>query len=276
MAPVEPYRWLSEPKWFLWEGGFLLTASARGVVPPHAHHAIQAVISLEGETKISNNAVDWRSGPAIVVKPNVEHAFDCNSAHGAMLFVDPESTEGAWLQGSLKDDITLVPGARVAASVAELRKFLDNPYESLEVGALIQHCVRALSPRPAPSRTIDERVTKVLAAIHGADDLRVSLDDAADRACLSPSRFAHLFKQQLGLPYSRYMLWRKLTRAMVAIGSSRTIAEAAHAADFADAAHLTRTFHQMFGMAPSVLMQGEFSEISSPFQAVSAPSPADS
>jgi AraC-like DNA-binding protein len=265
---VEPYRWLSDPRWFLWEGGFLLTASARGVVPPHAHHAIQAVIAVDGEVKISGNGKDWKTGPAHIIKPDVEHAFDCNGAFGAMLFVDPESTEGAWLSGSLKENITIVPAARVAESAAELRKFLDNPYESLEIGALIHHCVRSLSPRPAPARTIDDRVSKVIAAIQGSDDLRVSLEDAADRACLSPSRFAHLFKQQLGLPYSRYMLWRKLTRAMVTIASARTLAEAAHAADFADAAHLTRTFNQMFGMAPSVLMQGEFSEIPSPFQAI--------
>ena len=102
-------------------------------------------------------------------------------------------------------------------------------------------------------------------AIRARDDLRMSLDDAAQLAFLSPSRFAHLFKDQVGLPYSRYMLWRKLTRAMVAIASERTIAAAAHAADFADAAHLTRTFYQMVGMAPSVLMRGKFAEIRSPF-----------
>jgi AraC-like DNA-binding protein len=74
------------------------------------------------------------------------------------------------------------------------------------------------------------------------------------------------------LPFSRYMLWRKLTRAMVAIGSEETIAAAAHAADFADAAHLTRTFYQMVGMAPSALMRGDFVEIASPF----SPVPLDS
>jgi AraC-like DNA-binding protein len=64
------------------------------------------------------------------------------------------------------------------------------------------------------------------------------------------------------------MLWRKLTRAMVAMASERTIAAAAHAADFADAAHLTRTFYQMVGMAPSALMRGDFIEIASPFNAL--------
>jgi AraC-like DNA-binding protein len=110
-------------------------------------------------------------------------------------------------------------------------------------------------------------VSTVLHQIQRADELRISLESAADLACLSPSRFAHLFKQQMGLPFRRYVLWRKLTRAMVAIGGGRTIADAAHGADFADAAHLTRTFYQMVGMAPSALMRGHLAEIPSPFRA---------
>ena len=76
-------------------------------------------------------------------------------------------------------------------------------------------------------------------------------------------------KEQMGLPFRKYVLWRKLTRAMVAIGGERTIADAARAADFSDAAHLTRTFYQMLGIAPSALMRGHFAEISSPFSAAS-------
>jgi AraC-like DNA-binding protein len=117
------------------------------------------------------------------------------------------------------------------------------------------------------SRRLDERVTKVLTAIRASDDLRMSIEAAAAMAFLSPGRFAHLFKQQIGLPFRRYMLWRKLTRAMLAIGRERTIAAAAHASDFADTAHLTRTFYQMFGIPPSVMMRGEFFEIPSPFRA---------
>jgi AraC-like DNA-binding protein len=104
----------------------------------------------------------------------------------------------------------------------------------------------------------------------------MSIDDAAALVFLSPSRFSHLFKQQVGLPFRRYILWRKLTRAMLVIGRGRTIATAAHAADFADAAHLTRTFYLMFGRPPSVMMRGEFFEISSPFELAAAPLRADS
>jgi AraC-like DNA-binding protein len=230
-------------------------------VPAHAHHAIQIVIALDGNVAICGGDGEWQEARGIVVRPDAEHSFDCNGAFGVMVFVDPESSEGAWLQTSLRQDITIVPDTRLDPIVPELRTFAEQPGESTDVAALVRRCIHGLRPGLAPNRRLDSRVTTVLEAIRASDDLRMSLDDAADKACLSPTRFGHLFRDQVGLPFSRYMLWRKLTRAMVAIASEGTIAAAAHAADFADAAHLTRTFYQMVGMAPSVLMRGEFMEI---------------
>lgn len=261
----EPYRWLRVPRWYLWDGGFLLIASAQGVVPAHAHHAIQIVLALDGCLAIAGADNVWREVRGLVVRPDAEHSFDCNGASGVMLFVDPESSEGAWLAASLREDIATVSEARLDALLPMLRGFAAQPDDTGDIAALVRSCVQGLRPGLAPARHADARVTAVLEAIRGADELRVSLDAAAGIACLSPTRFAHVFKQQVGLPFSRYMLWRKLTRAMLAIASERTLAAAAHAADFADAAHLTRTFYQMVGMAPSVLMQGELIEIASPF-----------
>jgi AraC-like DNA-binding protein len=252
----------------LWEGGFLLTARAQGVVPSHAHHAIQIVIALDGCVAICGTDDGWRESRGIIVRPDAEHSFDCNGALGVMLFVDPESSEGAWLSASLRQEITTVQDARVDSIVSALRAFAEHPHETDDVSALIRGCVHGLRPGLAPTRRVDSRVTTVLEAIKQADDLRMSLDTAAGMVFLSPTRFAHLFREQVGLPFSRYMLWRKLTRAMVAIASERTIAAAAHAADFSDAAHLTRTFYQMVGMAPSALMRGEFIEVPSPFNAL--------
>jgi AraC family transcriptional regulator len=243
------------------------------VVPPHAHHAIQIVITFEGTVGIRGRHGDWRMGNGVAVRPDVMHSYNANGAAGAMIFVDPESLEGAWLRSSLREEITLVPASRLAFCAGELRRFLEQPLKSLEIGALIKHCVQALSTGGPPSRRLDARVTRVLAAIREADDLRMSIEEAAAMVFLSPSRFAHLFKQQVGLPFRRYMLWRKLARAVLLIGREGTIAKAAHGADFADAAHLTRTFYQMFGMSPSVMMRGDFFEIPSPFELTPASQP---
>ena len=254
-------------RWYLWDGGFLAIGKSEGTIPPHSHHAIQIVIAINGEVAIKGTRDEWRDSRGVIVRHDAEHSYNGKGARAAMLFVDPESNEGVWLRTALTEDITLVPDARLAACVSALRTFSEQPLQSMDISDLIRHCVSSLCAGAPPSRRLDERVTKVLTAIRESDDLRMSVEDAAAMAFLSPSRFAHLFKQQVGLPFRRYMLWRKLTRAMLAIARERTIAAAAHASDFADAAHLTRTFYQMFGIPPSVMMRGEFFEIASPFSA---------
>jgi AraC-like DNA-binding protein len=258
--------WKTSPRWYLWEGGFLLLAAAEGVVPPHAHHAIQIVIAADGEIAAKEDGGDWRAGRGVIVRQDTRHAFDGKGATGAMLFVDPESSEGTWLGTGLRENVTVISEARISACATALETFGARPLASPEIGELIRQCVLSLCPGAPPVRRPDERIAKVVASIRASDDLRLTLEAAAAQAFLSPSRFAHLFKEQVGLPFRRYMLWRKLARAMVAMGRERTIAAAAHAADFADAAHLTRTFYQMFGLTPSALMRGDFLEIASPFR----------
>jgi AraC family transcriptional regulator len=146
----------------LWEGGFLLTARAQGVVPSHAHHAIQIVLALDGCVAICGNDEGWRESRGIVVRADAEHSFDCNAALGLMAFVDPESSEGAWLSASLRQDITMVPHTRLDPIVPELRAFAEPPDETQDVAALIRGCVHGLGPGLAPTRRFDSRVTTVL------------------------------------------------------------------------------------------------------------------
>jgi AraC family transcriptional regulator len=264
-GPLDP-SWTAPPRWYLWEGGFLLIASSVGVVPAHAHHAIQVVITMEGEAGVADHNGQWRSGRGIIVPPNLEHSYSGQGSFGAMLFVDPDSSEGVWLRSTIGDRITMVPDSRVLPAAAALRTFCEAPLEAMDPGELVRSIVESLCAGVPPARHPDARITKALELIASSSDLRLSLERVAASVFLSPSRFQHLFKQQVGLAYRRYILWRKVTRAMITIARERTLIAAAQEADFADAAHLTRTFQQMFGLPPSVLMQGDLFVISSPFE----------
>ena len=254
------------PRWFLWDGGFLLLGRSVGETPVHDHHAVQIVISSTEPVAVSDKDGVWREGFGVIVKPDVSHGFNGRGAFGAMIFIDPEATEGMWLRSFLKEPISVVPLSRIQSCREALMNFIERPFEALDAAGLTRYCVQALCAGALPNRRLDTRITQVLESIRASDNLRMPLADVAASVFLSPSRFAHLFKQQVGLPYRRYVLWRKLARAMLEIGRDVSIAEAAQLADFADAAHLTRTFQQMFGTSPSALMRGEFFEISSPFQ----------
>lgn len=51
----------------------------------------------------------------------------------------------------------------------------------------------------------------------------------------------------------RYLLWLRLRTALEMAGAAPSLTAVAHAAGFADSAHLTRTVRRMFGIVPSVL-----------------------
>ena len=114
-----------------------------------------------------------------------------------------------------------------------------------------------LCERKPPS--IDHRVRRVLRDLPNrlAEAEAVSLDVVAASVRLSPSRFLHLFTTSVGVPLRPYVLWLRLQCGARELARGKSVAEAAYAAGFADAAHFTRTFRRMIGATPrQVLRRG--------------------
>ena len=65
----------------------------------------------------------------------------------------------------------------------------------------------------------------------------------------------HAFTESVGIPLRPYVRWLRLQRAATAIVTGTPLSLAAAEAGFSDAAHMSRTFKQMFGMTPSALQR---------------------
>lgn len=74
-------------------------------------------------------------------------------------------------------------------------------------------------------------------------------EQIAEELALSESRFLHLFKDQMGIAWRPYLLWRRLICAVKLIITGKSATHAAYRAGFADSAHLSRTFKSMFGIS---------------------------
>ena len=263
---TERYTGMPVSRWYFWDGGFLAVGYSTGVVPPHSHHAIQMCVGIEGPVKLRAGDGAWHEYDAAAVQPDVEHSFESLGTLGCMVLIDPESLEGRWLQSSLKQPITPMLPARLPEARALLRQFWEEPPDAAGTAQVVDFVVRQFGMGIKPTRTIHERVVRVIERIQEMDARVVSLDDVAGKVFLSPSRFAHLFSDEVGIPFRRYLLWRRLTRAIVLVSRGATLSRAAHAAGFSDSAHFTRTFYQMFGIPPSAMLnQGEMFEIPAPF-----------
>ncbi len=105
--------------------------------------------------------------------------------------------------------------------------------------------------RAAPPE-IDRRVETVLSAIDKLLPLgAVRLADVGRHTPLSTGRLRHLFAAETGMPFQRYILWRRLRVAFDRLLGGTSITDAAHDAGFADAAHFSRTIKAMFGIRAS-------------------------
>lgn len=256
-----------KPLIYFWDGGWLGFGRASGAVPEHAHHAVQISIGLDGPVRFAGADGAWQAYSAAAVLPNAPHSFDAVGSTVVMLFVEPESREGRWLRHSLRVPIAGFAPERLAEYRPRLLAFGEARPGAEEAARIITGVVHALCEGPPPLRGMDERIVRAMARMREEDGARLSLEEVAGTVFLSPSRFAHLFRDEVGLPFRRYLLWRKLKRAMEAFARGQTLSAAAHAAGFADSAHLTRTWNQMFGMSPTMMVgTAEFYEIPAPFE----------
>ena len=97
----------------------------------------------------------------------------------------------------------------------------------------------------------DERISKVVLKIEERPDAFGRMQEAADLACLSPSRFRARFNAEVGLPFRRYRMWRRMALVMRTIGDGGSLTNAALTAGFSSSAHLSASFKRMFGLSAS-------------------------
>ncbi|MGW8392957.1 helix-turn-helix domain-containing protein [Pseudoduganella sp. HUAS MS19] len=222
--------------------GFGVFRGAIGDSALHAHCAHQLVIALEGEVGVAFPTGPLRAA-GIAIPAGLPH---CVCAETALLvYLDPLTAEGAAL--FQPSEAAALP---LAASLCrQLRAAADQgqPLRSVLRGAL------GLASPSAP----DARMAAVADALRaGVAEGGVGRLQLAELANLSPSRFSHWFVEQTGLPLRGYRKWLRLEMALHRLARGGNLTAAAHAAGFADSAHLSRTFREMFGMNPAALLRG--------------------
>lgn len=191
----------------------------------HIHHAIQVVwpndetlCSLNGETKSS----------PFVIHSSVEHQLQLEE--GWILLIEPTSELGVKLSHPV-DDLPLL---------------LSPLFSALENNTPFSHINK--------SAVTDKRIQALLLQLHqclDGDCIKPNqwrASEVAQQLALSESRFLHLFRQELGIPWRPYLLWCRMTCAVQAIMNHTSATDAAHLAGFSDSAHLSRTFRKNFGM----------------------------
>lgn len=239
---------------FLW-GHRLLMLGPGFSAGLHRHHAGQMCFALDGMLRVRTRAAGrWASAEALFIPPDQDHALVVEGKTAAFVFIEPESAE--W--GSLQERLGRPRDPKVMHLPADLgsacRGLLAN-------GATIQDaesvCLRlmGIAQPKIERRAVDPRLAKVLDAVRAGLSGPLRAGSLSKVAGVSASWLTHRFGKDLGVSLRRYVLWQRLWSALVTALEGATLTEAAHGAGFADSAHFSRTFRDMFGVAPSMLFE---------------------
>ena len=243
-----------------WDGGSVFIGSGGGVVPVHAHYSIQIAFGVTPGIRFrSSDSEEWIAYDGAIIPSRQPHSMDVvQMPTCAVLFVEPETREGHALNERwLRHGIANIPGALLDEGRSQIFAAWQEERSAAAVAKAGRRIIQSLTGGVEPAVVADERIIRAIAHVNANLHLRLSLDEVADVACLSPSRFRHLFVEQTGMALRPYILWRRFLHVWELLSAGATLSSAAHAAGFADAAHLSRTSRTMFGIAPSAMQMAQ-------------------
>lgn len=187
---------------------------------------------------------------AALVPPNLEHRALAPETRMVVAIVDPDSPDfRPLLQGLSTTSIQKLDDALFKPCRKHLDQIIDGKADDRIIEKTVAAMVSVLQ-RDSTER-LDERIAQVLERIRSAFPEVPPLTILAREQGISPNRLMTLFKQSLGLPMRRYLLWLRLRECVRWLERGDNLTDTAHAAGFADSAHLSRVFRDNFGMRPS-------------------------
>ena len=223
----------------------------------HAHHAVQICIGLSGPARLgTGSGARCRSYAGAVIPSDQSHETDVPVALIASLWLDADGPAARRLASPLADPrIVPIDRSKLRDIVPRLLDCWRECYDAERAATLMDEVVEVLAPGQSWHPRIDRRVARAREILESAPRRRISLAEVATSVALSPSRLAHLFSAQIGIPARRYLLWLRLRDAIEELARGASLAESAYAAGFADGPHLCRTFRRMIGVTPSALLR---------------------
>ena len=215
---------------------------------PHQHPFIQLTVGLQSEFTVGfdDEVATTRS---VFINSNKTHQLDSKAGFCAVFLIDPE------LEAAKHLDPNVIGSNDICFPEIKLIKDFDYEFVSLLNGNLtaetVENLAHALINRfttDVPIRsTKNKYIEKILTLLRDLPADRIGVKELSAEVGLSESRLIHLFKEQVGMPVRRYILWLRLQKAVKHIINGASFTDAAHFAGFSDSAHLSRTFRKMFG-----------------------------
>jgi len=217
----------------------------------HKDHGISIILSPDQPFEIKSVNNENNQFTNVLIQRDFEYSFkSLHSDPVVFIHIDPFSDIGLKLYNKHENIINICHLSLISIYFEFLKSGSGKPDKS-QTERLLRKLVDIISGSNSNLKNPDERILKSIGIIKNEKEDELSLNEVANKVHLSPSRFAHLFKQETGSTFRKFVLYHKLVNAINAMHKDQNLTEASFQGGFSDQPHFTRTFKKAFGINPS-------------------------
>lgn len=216
--------------------------------------AFSLYVSQRGTHRICVDGSEWQDSEFSVVPPYVRHRIVSGERMICNLLLEAETVDvqalPAWLRegrGAVDASAAL---AGIRAALEDLRRSSSRQYPGT---ADFDESFFGSVLRTQP---LDPRVRAVVDRIKSDPNGHVSAQECAEAACLSVSRFLHLFKAETGSPFRSFRTWQRARSLLYYVTQNSNLTDIALDAGYPDSTHFSHSIRQVYGLTPKSIFAG--------------------
>jgi AraC-like DNA-binding protein len=224
---------------------------------PHAHHATEIIYCAQGQHKIIDNSGKENFSVLSIIPHDIKHQFSYHeNSIPVFIFMDPFHQFSERLKQTYQLDKKIIclqklPDEQI---INEFNHWIMG--KEIDVLHYTRLLVDQLTDHHTYSTQSDHRIVNSIQHIKESLSREMRIEDMASKVHLSASRYAHLFKEYVGIPFRRYILWARMQSTVESILQGNSLTTACYDGGFSDLPHFSKTFTEMFGVAPSSVLKG--------------------
>lgn len=211
-------------------------------------------LALGGELSVMGSTSEGLRGcVAVHVSAGTPHQVEARS--GQVVCYLAEAEFGAPLDAARVGASAHQPAPAELAALASLdvtrlqawqgdRRSIDAELDRLVLG------------QPLPRGVVDDRIAEVVRRVRLDPSLAWQAAEAAAHCGLSPSRFMHLFKAEMGLGWRDFRAWTRARSLLGRVQTGGNLTQLALSLGYPDATHFSHAIRQITGLRPSDIVAG--------------------
>jgi AraC-like DNA-binding protein len=240
-------------------------ASARLETPLTVRPSAVLLVSTCGQAFQLRTPHQVHQAQLALVQPMVARSLQARGCQLLSLNIHPTHPDYLRLRGLPEGGVQVLPAALLADLQPALRALCLTAPQAVPAGqpqALAQQLLLRLQPWLPPETPADPLRPALLAWLRQHPE--APLGDMAQAMGVSYHHMSHRFAQAMGLPFRHWCAFARTLRAGRQFGADRSLTGIAHEAGYTDSAHLSRTWHRVYGLSPSQVRQHNSVQASRP------------